>query len=36
MNINEIIATLEELVVRVSVLEKKLSALQKNTASGNQ
>lgn len=26
MNINEIIATLEELVVRVTVLEKKLSS----------
>jgi len=36
MNINEIIATLEELVVRVSVLEKKLSALQTDISNGKE
>ena len=35
MNINEIVATLEELVVRVTVLESKLSAKSTaNSASG--
>lgn len=30
MNINEIVATLEELVVRVTVVENKLSSLAKS------
>ena len=33
MNINEIVATLEELVVRVTVLEGKLSQVNENNAS---
>ena len=35
MNINEIVSTLEELTLRVSVLEKKLAALKSAGTAAN-
>ena len=35
MNINEIVSTLEELIVRVNMLEKKLAALKSATAASD-
>ena len=36
MNVNEIVATLEEIVVRVNALEKKFAAFQTSASSAEQ